>query len=94
MSVRVGMLFNAKVNESRWVELRHNAPVLDCETLESEQKHEEAREISYNADTIRTMNALAVVMPKIDDFIYTQGQALKFSTSHGDDVPTTSVMMT
>ncbi len=74
------MLFDAKVNESSWIEHRHDAPVLDGETLESEQKHKEAREISDDADTIRTVDALSVVMPKIDDFIYTQGQALEFST--------------
>lgn len=54
----------------RCIETRHNAPVLDSETLESEQKNEETREISYNANTVRANDALSIVIPDIEEFIY------------------------
>lgn len=51
----------------------HDAPVLDSETLEGEQKNEEAGKICYNANAIRTNDALSIVIPNIEDFICAQG---------------------
>lgn len=51
------------------VETRHNTPVLGPEALESNQKNEETREISYNADAVRAEAPLPIVILHVNELI-------------------------